>query len=57
MKQPGCTDAVEQYVVEEQPVEQDRLVEEFGNRGLVALRYLMEKNKVSYTLDWKLTHE
>ena len=49
------TEQVLQFVSDREPVNQDAVVAEFGNRGLSALRKLMIDNKVSYTLDWKLT--
>jgi hypothetical protein len=44
------------------PVEQEKLVEDiFGDRDrdsvLGALRVLMEKDEVSYTVDWNLQFE
>jgi len=48
------TERVLQFVLDREPVNQDAVVAEFGNRGLSALRKLMIDNKVSYTLDWKL---
>ena len=49
------TERVLQFVSDREPVDQDAVVAEFGDRGLLALRKLMIDNKVSYTLDWKLT--
>ena len=49
------TEQVLQFVSDREPVNQDAVVAEFGNRGLSALRKLMKDNKVSYTIDWKLT--
>lgn len=45
---------VETWIQEREPVEQDAVVDEFGRRGLSALRSLMLQDRVSYTLDWKL---
>lgn len=49
--------AVETFIEENEPVEQDRVEERFGTSGLSALRELMRTNRVSYTVDWKLITE
>lgn len=51
------TDAVEAFVRDHQPVEQDEVVAEFGNRGLAALKVLMRRNVVSYDAKWRIIHE
>lgn len=51
------TDEVLEYIEEHGPVEQDEVVDEFGRRGLEALRSLMERGDVSYTVDWKLQRD
>jgi len=53
----GPMDEVEQFIIDNEPVEQDRVVKEFGRRGRVALKQLMLKNRVSYSIDWKLVSE
>lgn len=49
--------AVKEFVAEHEPVEQDEVVDEFGRRGLTALRTLMRRHEVSYSLDWRLVTE
>lgn len=51
------SDEIEQWIREHGPVDQDRLVEEFGQRGLLEARELMKQNRISYSLDWKLLTE
>lgn len=51
------TDEVEQWIEENEPVDQDVLEDEFGRRGLKAVRELMEQNRVSYNLKWNLQTE
>lgn len=48
-------ESVLEYISKHDPVDQNCIVEEFGNRGLKALRELMSQNRVTYNIDWKLT--
>ena len=48
---------VEQYVSEYEPVDQDLVVEQFGNEGLRALKQLMQERRVSYNIDYDLQIE
>lgn len=48
---------IEEYIAENQPVDQDDFKKKFGTDGLAEVRQLMESNKVSYNLDWDLVHE
>lgn len=57
MGEANATRAVEQYIEDNEPVDQDIVEAEFGRRGLRAVRELMEQNRVSYTLDWDLQTE
>lgn len=43
------------HIVKHNPVSQDCVKEEFGNRGISELRDLMIQNKVSYDINWMLT--
>ena len=51
------TQEVEEWIAKHEPVDQDKLVEKFGRRGLASLRDLMEANRVSYNLEWDLQTE
>ena len=45
---------IEQYIRENEPVEQDGIRDEFGRRGLAEVKRLMTAGRVSYTRDWML---
>lgn len=51
------SEEVERFIRDNEPIEQEEVVEEFGRRGLSALRTLMQKHRVSHTVDWKLQTE
>lgn len=51
------TDAVESFIDDHEPVDQSEIRAEFGRQGLVALRTLMRKNRISYTLEYDLQTE
>ncbi len=57
MSDDTYSNGIERFISENEPVDQDVVVDEFGRRALVSLRELMIQNKVSYTLDWKLQSE
>jgi len=48
------TKQVLQFILDKEPVEQDRIVDEFGRNGLSVVRRLIDKKKVTYSIDWKL---
>lgn len=50
-------ETVFEFIEENEPIDQDKLVNEFGNHGLKCVRELMLQNKVSYTLEWDLQTE
>lgn len=48
------TQEVEEWIAKHEPVDQDKLKERFGQRGLAALAKLMETDRATYDLDWDL---
>jgi hypothetical protein len=48
---------VKLFIKHSSPVEQALVVEWFGEESLRTVRRLMEKDKVSYDLDWNLQWE
>ena len=48
------TERVWRFVEENEPVDQDVVVERFGTKALQDLRALMEANEVTYDLEWNL---
>lgn len=57
MSDSSPVSAVKEFVEEHEPVEQDRVEDEFGRQGLAALKTLMRRREVSYSIDWRLVTE